>query len=184
MKECETDYFSLFCDIRKHEFARRYPDLRSSRIDWDVGIQRHDVTALAKSGSCTSLEMSFPDAAPGVCLARYTATNICDSDYESRRQFDSTVGKGGTRRANPVSIFPAPGLLFPSKYADYSSAASRFCITSGRDTLSRAGKTEDGNLLFPLGYDVLFMSGGLILGVFKVAAQRPTPAVRRTLIFV
>lgn len=64
-----------------------------------------------------------------------------------------------------------PGLLFPSKYADYSRRQSRFCITSGRDTLSRAGKTEDGNLLFPHSYDVLFMSGGLILGVFKVAAR-------------
>lgn len=137
------------------EFARRYPsDLRSFRIDWNVGIRCHDVTAFVRReiwGAPHPWRCRIQMPRPGI--ARYAATNICDSDYENRRRFDSTpfVAKGEVR-ATTVSMFLGayltPG-LFPSKYPDYSSASHVFVLHRVRDTLSRAGKTEDGNLLFP-----------------------------------
>lgn len=90
---------------------------------------------------CTSLETSFPDAAPGVCIVRYTATNICDFYYESRRRFDSTVGKRLSYRFSRARIWP-PGLLFPSKYADYSSASHVFVLHRAAIHYLAPGKTE------------------------------------------
>lgn len=159
------------------EFARRYSDLRSTdpkRLKRQDPMSRcNGLRPLRSLGLYIPLETSFPDAALGVCIVRYTATNICNFDYENRRRFDSSVGKRDATTSASIfsSAYLTPELLFPSKYADYSSASHVFVLHRVAIRYLTAGKTEDGNLLFPHTYDVLFMSSGLILEDFKVAAR-------------
>lgn len=94
--------------------------------------------------------------------------------------------------AMAVSIFSGafslpPGLLFPSKNLLIIRGASHvFVLHTGRDTLSRAGKTEDGNLLFPRSYDdVIYASGEFDSRDFQSRRARGLyhAASRRALLF-
>jgi len=118
-------------------------------------------------------------------LRRIFATPITKVESDSIQPSGKEV-----RDAQPTYWFSqarisALRLLFPSKYADYDSSASHVFVLlwTAIRRKSRAGKTKDGNLLFPRSYDVLFMSGGLILRIFEVGHVRPTSTIRRALLF-
>lgn len=108
------------------------------------------------------------------------------SDYESRRRFDSTVGKrrhetrdSGIDFLERVSApLRRPELLFPSKYADYFGASHVFVLHRTRDTLSR----QDGRRKFiisPRLATCYLCPAVWFLDFLK--PPRPIPAIRRAL---
>lgn len=168
-----TDYSLLFCEYSA--FAQKYRDLWSFRIDWNRRIRRHNITASVRR---EVWRLHISGDVVSRCRTRNMYREIHCDEYLRLRLRKSKAIRFNHRerryetRAMPVSIFSGAYLppAFSLEIYWLFERQSRFCITLGRDTLSRAGKTEDGNLLFPRRYDVLFMSGGLILGIFKVAA--------------
>lgn len=114
--------------------------------------------------------MTFPDAA----RAHFASYKISCNEY-LRLRLRKVEGFVGKRRHETRGIdflervfasLLRLELLFPRNMLITLAPSHVFVLHW--IAIRYLGKTEDGNLLFPLPYDVLFMSSGLIFGFFKV----------------